>query len=73
MRLTIDANGLSRSGMAHERTYSQIDMDERRRIARWRSAGLSAPSSPRSPAAASCEAQAEACPTAPRPPLTPQS
>ncbi len=24
------------------RTYSQIDMDERRRIARWRAAGLSA-------------------------------
>ena len=23
------------------RTYSQIDMDERRRIARWRAAGLS--------------------------------
>ncbi|HMF66782.1 MAG TPA: helix-turn-helix domain-containing protein, partial [Phyllobacterium sp.] len=24
-----------------ERTYSQIDMDERRKIARWRTAGIS--------------------------------
>ena len=25
-----------------ERTYSQIDMDERRKIARWKTAGISA-------------------------------
>jgi IS30 family transposase len=34
--------GYHAQGMLMRHTYSQIDMDERRRIARWRAAGLSA-------------------------------
>jgi DNA-binding transcriptional MerR regulator len=33
--------GYRRQGTAYERTYSQIDLDERRKIARWRQAGVS--------------------------------
>ncbi|CDZ68388.1 Transposase InsI for insertion sequence element IS30B/C/D, partial CDS, partial [Neorhizobium galegae bv. orientalis] len=42
VRLANDANGLSlRKEDAMRRTYSQIGLDERRKIARWRTAGLS--------------------------------
>ncbi len=40
MRHAIDNVGLSLLGTRHE-TRSQIDMDERRKIARWRTAGIS--------------------------------
>lgn len=42
VRLANDTNGcVARKEAARRRTYSHIDLDERRKIARWRMAGLS--------------------------------